>query len=30
MELELIELELFLRADEAAPRRFAKACLAAL
>lgn len=30
MELELIEPELFLRADEEAPRRFAKACLAAL
>lgn len=30
MELELIEPELFLRADDEAPRRFAKACLAAL
>lgn len=30
MELELIEPELFLRAHEEAPRRFAKACLDAL
>lgn len=30
MELELIEPELFLRAHDAAPRRFAKACLDAL
>lgn len=30
MELELIEPELFLRADDEAPHRFAKACLEAL